>query len=92
MAITSLLDWSHNPLTPAYVLMGAAAVSLAVLIPWPPEPRSRVPAFSLSCRAGADLYELYLALCNPHPALSRWERANRGRPLYALCAHDVTEM
>jgi MFS transporter, MHS family, proline/betaine transporter len=35
MAMTALLAWSHNPLTPTYVLMGATAVSLAVLISWP---------------------------------------------------------
>jgi MHS family proline/betaine transporter-like MFS transporter len=43
MAITSLLAWSHNPLTPAYYLMGAAAVSLAVLISWPETARAPLP-------------------------------------------------
>ena len=35
MIVTYLLAWSHNPLAPAYYLMGAAAVSLAVLMSWP---------------------------------------------------------
>jgi MHS family proline/betaine transporter-like MFS transporter len=43
MAITSLLAWSHNPLTPAYYLMGAAAVSLAVLISWSETARAPLP-------------------------------------------------
>jgi MHS family proline/betaine transporter-like MFS transporter len=34
MAVTYLLAWSHDALALAYYLMAAAAVSLAVLLPW----------------------------------------------------------
>jgi MHS family proline/betaine transporter-like MFS transporter len=43
MVVTYLLAWSHNPLAPAYYLMGAAAVSLAVLMSWPESVNAPLP-------------------------------------------------
>jgi MHS family proline/betaine transporter-like MFS transporter len=43
MAMTALLAWSHNPLAPAYGLMGAAAVTLAVLGSWPETAKAPLP-------------------------------------------------
>jgi MHS family proline/betaine transporter-like MFS transporter len=40
MAVTSLMAWSQDALAPAYYLMGAAAVSLAVLVSWPETARA----------------------------------------------------
>jgi MHS family proline/betaine transporter-like MFS transporter len=34
MVVTYLLAWSHDAMTPAYYLMGAAAVSVGVPLPW----------------------------------------------------------
>jgi MHS family proline/betaine transporter-like MFS transporter len=41
MLVTSLLAWSRDPLAPAYYLMAAAAVSVAVLLSW--RDTARVP-------------------------------------------------
>jgi MHS family proline/betaine transporter-like MFS transporter len=43
MAVGSLMAWSHDALAPAYYLMGAAAVSLAVLVSWPETARAPLP-------------------------------------------------
>jgi MHS family proline/betaine transporter-like MFS transporter len=34
MVVTYLIAWSHNALAPAYCLMGAAAISLGLLVRW----------------------------------------------------------
>jgi MFS transporter, MHS family, proline/betaine transporter len=34
LVVTTLTAWSHNAEAPAFYLMGAAAISLAVLLPW----------------------------------------------------------
>jgi MFS transporter, MHS family, proline/betaine transporter len=52
MAMTALLAWSHNPLAPTYVLMGATAVSLAVLISWPETAQAPWPEPRMSAAAG----------------------------------------
>jgi MFS transporter, MHS family, proline/betaine transporter len=35
VVVTSVLAWSHDPLTPAYYMMAATAVSLVVVWRWP---------------------------------------------------------
>ena len=34
MVVTYLIAWSHKALAPAYCLMGAAAISLGLLVRW----------------------------------------------------------
>jgi MHS family proline/betaine transporter-like MFS transporter len=43
LVVTTLTVWSHNPLAPAYYLMGAAAITLAVLLRWPETARAPLP-------------------------------------------------
>jgi hypothetical protein len=43
MAVTHLLAWSHDAMAPAYYLIGAATVSLGVLLHWRETAQASLP-------------------------------------------------